>query len=102
MTNVRDVRRRLRPRRVGGDGLEAEHAGASSRIGGAQAHVLAVKGRLVGTKRPKHFGRQVMLAASALGVSAGDEKERRRVIDHDSPEMLDAAACRGSVLDVEL
>jgi len=87
---------------VRSDALVPKHAGTSAGPPGTLTCVLAVKGLRPGTERPQHVRRQVVFLRSAVRIAAREEEESGRVIDHDSPKMLDGPASTRAILNIEL
>jgi hypothetical protein len=71
-------------------GVEMHYTPAGGRAQRAHATVASLKRGLVRSQSAHHGRRQIVLSVGASGVAARQQKEGWRVIDDDSPCMLDA------------
>jgi hypothetical protein len=64
------------------------------------ALVGALERRLVCAQSPHHGRGQIVFALHATGIAARHEKQGRRPVDDDTPDMLDASDAR-PLLEIE-
>ncbi len=91
---------RLRPVLRGG--IEVQYAATRAGPNGSRALVVAFERSLSRTQRPHDGLRKVVFALNAPRIAARHEKERRRAVDHQTPNV--SRLCprdAGSLLDVE-